>query len=129
MKSRLKDIYQNELKKKLQETLKLENIMQVPRIEKIVLNIGVKDAVNDSKVLQGIKETLETIVGQIAVKTRARKSIASFKLREGMFIGVRVTLRGEKMYNFFDRLIHLALQVFETSMVCLCVLTEPETIM
>ncbi|MBL4588177.1 50S ribosomal protein L5 [Candidatus Babeliales bacterium] len=109
MKSRLKRIYQEELKKQLQESLKLKNIMQVPRIEKIVLNVGVKDAVSDSKVLQGVKDVIEIISGQRAVKTYARKSIASFKLREGMAIGVRVTLRDKNMYNFLDRLVHIAL--------------------
>lgn len=109
MKSRLKELYQNTIKKQLQESLQLKNIMQVPRIEKVVLNIGVKDAVSDSKVLQGIKEVFETIAGQVAVKTKARTSIASFKLREGMPIGIMVTLRGAKMYDFLDKLINLAL--------------------
>ncbi len=109
MKSRLKEVYQNTIKKQLQENLQLQNIMQVPHIEKIVLNIGVKDAVSDSKVLQGIKDVFETIAGQVAVKTKARTSIASFKLREGMPIGIMVTLRGAKMYDFLDKLINLAL--------------------
>lgn len=109
MKSRLKELYQSTVKKQLQESLQLKNIMQVPHIEKIVLNIGVKDAVSDSKVLQGIKEVFETIAGQVAVKTKARTSIASFKLREGMPIGIMVTLRGAKMYDFLDKLINLAL--------------------
>ncbi len=109
MKSRLKELYQSTVKKQLQESLQLKNIMQEPHIEKIVLNIGVKDAVSDSKVLQGIKEVIETMAGQVAVKTKARTSIASFKLREGMPIGIMVTLRGAKMYDFLDKLINLAL--------------------
>lgn len=109
MKSRLKELYQTKIRKELQESLGLSNVMQVPRIEKIVLNMGVKDAVSDSKVLQGIKDIFEIIAGQVAVKTKARKSIASFKLREGMPIGIMVTLRGNKMYDFLDKLIHLSL--------------------
>lgn len=109
MKARLEELYQKELRDKLKSELNLANIMQVPRIEKIVLNMGVKEAVNDSKALNSIKEILERISGQSVVKTKARNSIAGFKLREGVAIGVRTTLRGKKMYAFLDKLINLAL--------------------
>jgi len=109
MKARLEELYQKELRSQLKAELNLANIMQVPRIEKIVLNMGVKEAVNDSKALNSIKEILERISGQSVVKTKARKSIAGFKLREGVAIGVCTTLRGKKMYAFLDKLINLAL--------------------
>ncbi len=109
MKARLLDLYETQHKSKLREDLGLGNIMCVPRIEKIVVNTGVKDAVGDSKVLNAILETIEKIVGQRPVKTYARKSIAGFKLRQGMPIGVMVTLRKKKMYEFLDKLINLAL--------------------
>ncbi len=96
MKARLEELYQKELRDKLKSELNLANIMQVPRIEKIVLNMGVKEAVNDSKALNSIKDILERIAGQSVVKTKARKSIAGFKLREGVAIGVSTTLRGKK---------------------------------
>ncbi len=107
MEARLKKLYNTTLKQQLKSSLKLENDMQVPRIEKIVVNCGVKDAVQDSKVLQGIKEIIEKITGQTAVKTKARVSIAAFKLRKGAPIGVMVTLRGARMYYFLDKLINL----------------------
>lgn len=109
MKSRLEEIYQTKLRVALKQELNLSNIMQVPRISKIVLNTGVKDAVADSKVLTGIKEIFESIAGQTAVKTKAKKSIAGFKLRAGLAIGVMVTLRGSRMYDFLDKLVNLAL--------------------
>lgn len=109
MKSRLKELYQTTIKKELQEKLNLKNVMEVPRLEKIVINTGVKEAIADSKVLQGVKDVIEVIAGQAAVRTKARKSIASFKLREGMPIGVMVTLRGNQMYDFLDKLVNLAL--------------------
>lgn len=108
-KSRLQKRYSEEIRTKLQERLGLKNIMEVPRLSKIVLNIGVKEAVADSKSLQVVEKTLATIAGQKPIRTIARKSIASFKLREGMPIGVSVTLRSNKMYEFLDRLISLAL--------------------
>lgn len=109
MDSRLEELYKNKLRFDLQKELKLENIMLVPRITKIVLNVGVKDAVGDSKVLNSIQEILTQIAGQYAVRTVAKKSIAGFKLREGSPIGVMVTLRRGQMYNFLDKLINIAL--------------------
>ncbi len=109
MESRLEKIYKEKYRKELQKELKLSNIMQVPRISKIVLNIGVKDAVGDSKALNVVKQVIEKIAGQAAVKTIAKKSIAGFKLREGMAIGVRVTLRRKKMYDFLDKFINASL--------------------
>lgn len=108
-KARLEELYTNEIRAKLQKELGLSNIMEVPKIAKIVLNIGVKEAVADSKSVQFVFDSLEKIAGQAPVKTLARKSIAGFKLREGMPIGVKVTLRRKKMYEFLDKLINLAL--------------------
>lgn len=108
-KARLQEQFSKEIAPQLQKTLKLNNVMEIPKISKIVLNIGVKDAVSDSKVLQKVTKTLTDIAGQTAVKTLARKSIASFKLREGMPIGVMVTLRKKNMYVFLDKFISLAL--------------------
>ncbi len=109
MRARLETLYRDKIQNELQDQLSLKNIMQVPRISKIVINTGAKDAVADSKVLSNIKDILEQITGQAVVRTKARTSIAGFKLREGMPIGVCVTLRGKKMYEFLDRLVHLAL--------------------
>ena len=109
MKSRLEELYIQKLRPGLQKELGLSNVMQIPKISKIVINMGVKEAVGDSKVLTGIKETLEQIAGQVAVKTYAKKSVAGFKVREGMPIGVKVTLRRKVMYEFLDRLINLSL--------------------
>jgi large subunit ribosomal protein L5 len=111
MKARLEELYNTTIKEKLHKELGVKNVMQVPRVSKIVINIGAKDAVRDSKVLNGVVETLCQIAGQKAVKTTARKSIAGFKLREGVAIGARVTLRKAKMYDFLDKLINLALPV------------------
>lgn len=108
-KARLEELYTNEIRAKLQKELGLSNIMEVPKIAKIVLNIGVKEAVADSKSVQFVFDSLEKIAGQAPVRTLARKSIAGFKLREGMPIGVKVTLRRKKMYEFLDKLINLAL--------------------
>ncbi len=108
MESRLEVLYKKEIRKKLKKDLGLGNIMQVPKVTKIVLNMGVKDAIADSKVLNLVKEVVTRISGQAAVKTYAKKSIAGFKLREGMAIGVMVTLRGHKMYDFLDRLVNIA---------------------
>ena len=105
---RLKDRY-DELRPQLQEELGLESIMQVPRIEKITLNMGVGDAKTDAKALESAIEELSTIAGQRAQVRKARKSIASFKLREGMTVGTKVTLRGARMYEFLDRLVSVAL--------------------
>lgn len=109
VKSRLQDLYTNKIRATLQKNLGLTNIMQVPKVSKVVLNVGVKEAVSDSKILKSIAETIERIAGQAPVKTIARKSIAGFKIREGMPLGVMVTLRRDRMYHFLDRLIHLAL--------------------
>ena len=108
-KPRLEALYLKEIRPRLQKELGMHNIMQVPRITKIVLNMGVKDAVADSRVLASIKEIIDGIAGQASVKTIAKKSIAGFKLREGMPIGIKVTLRKKRMYEFLDRLINLAL--------------------
>ncbi len=107
--SRLSVKYNNEIRPMLQEQLGVKNIMMVPKLLKIVLNVGVKDAVSDSKALQAAMEVLAKISGQQCVKRLARKSIAGFKLREGMPIGAMVTLRGTMMYEFLDRFISLAL--------------------
>lgn len=108
-KSRLEVLYREKLASSLKEELKLGNPMQVPRVSKIVLNIGVKEAVTDKKILQGVQKILTRIAGQLAVQTVAKKSIAGFKIRKGMPLGVTVTLRGNRMYEFLDRLINLAL--------------------
>ena len=105
---RLKDQY-TELRPQLQEELGLDSIMQVPRISKITLNMGVGDAKTDAKALDSAIEELTTIAGQRAQVRRARKSIAAFKLREGMAVGAKVTLRGARMYEFLDRLVSVAL--------------------
>jgi len=109
MKSRLEAFYKKEIRPNLQKELQLSNIMEVPKIIQISLNIGAKDAVADSKVLNTAKTVLEQIAGQAAVKTYAKKSIAGFKLREGMAIGVAVTLRRKQMYEFLDKFINIAL--------------------
>jgi large subunit ribosomal protein L5 len=106
---RLKDLYDRELRAQLKDELGLSSIMQAPRVEKITLNMGVGDAKTDAKALDSAIEELTTIAGQRAQVRRARKSIASFKLREGMAVGARVTLRGARMYEFLDRLVSIAL--------------------
>jgi large subunit ribosomal protein L5 len=106
---RLKERYRRELVPQLQQELGFGNPMQVPRLEKIVLNTGVGEAARDAKALDGAVEDLTTITGQRPVITKARKSIASFKLREGMSIGAKVTLRGDRMWEFLDRLLTIAL--------------------
>jgi len=109
MAARLKEKYQTEVRKKLQDEFKIENIMAVPKIEKIVLNMGIGEAISNMKVLDNAVEELNSIAGQKPIVTKAKKSIASFKLREGVPIGTMVTLRSEKMYEFLDRLINIAL--------------------
>jgi large subunit ribosomal protein L5 len=106
---RLKALYEQELRSRLKEELGLHSVMQVPRIEKITLNMGVGEAKTDAKALESAIDELTTIAGQRAQMRRARKSIASFKVREGMPIGARVTLRGAMMWDFLDRLISIAL--------------------
>ena len=107
--NRLQERYENEVVKSLMEKFNYSSKMQAPKIEKIVLNIGVGDAVSNSKLLDDAVNELTLITGQKPVVTRAKKSIAGFKLREGQAIGCKVTLRGERMYEFADRLINLAL--------------------
>ncbi len=108
-KPRLQALYQDKIRSELQAQLGVSNIMDVPRIVKVVLNVGVKDAVSNGKALNDAVEALTAIAGQKPVKCEARKSIAGFKLREGMPIGTMVTLRGARMYEFIDGLISLAL--------------------
>lgn len=105
----LKETYQTEMVPALKDALNLSNVMQVPRIQKVVLNIGVGEALDNPKALEAALADLATITGQKPVITKARKSIANFKLREGRAIGVMVTLRGQKMWAFLDRLINIAL--------------------
>jgi large subunit ribosomal protein L5 len=106
---RLKELYNNELRDRLKDELGVSSTMQVPRISKITLNMGVGDAKTEAKALDSAMDELSTIAGQRAQMRRARKSIAAFKLREGMPIGARVTLRGDRMYEFLDRLVSIAL--------------------
>ncbi|MFZ4433391.1 MAG: 50S ribosomal protein L5 [Microthrixaceae bacterium] len=106
---RLKARYNDELRSALQQTLELPNVMQVPRLEKIVVNVGVGKAVDNKGLIDKVVEDLTTICGQKPIVTRAKKSIAGFKLREGNAIGVKVTLRGDRMWEFFDRLVTLAI--------------------
>ena len=107
--TRLKEQYMKEVRKKIQDEFQIKNPMAVPKIEKVVLNMGVGEAIQNAKVLDTAVEELATITGQKPVVTKAKKSIASFKLREGQSIGTMVTLRGDKMYEFLDRLINIAL--------------------
>ena len=109
MATRLKEKYLNEIKPALQKELDLKNPMAVPRIEKIVLNMGLGEATQNSKLLDPLVADLAAIAGQKPVTTRAKKSIAAFKVREGMPIGAMVTLRGDIMYEFLDRLIQIGL--------------------
>lgn len=107
--NRMKEIYREEIAPVLFEELSLENVMQVPKIEKVVVNIGVGEAIDNPKALDEAVRDLTTITGQRPVITKAKKSIANFKLREGRAIGTKVTLRGERMWSFLDRLINVAL--------------------
>ena len=106
---RLKERYLSEVRTTLQQDLGLGNIMEVPRLEKIVINMGVGKATQQASLIEGAQRDLETISGQKPVVTRARQSIAGFKLREGQAIGVKVTLRGDRAWEFFDRLLSLAI--------------------
>jgi large subunit ribosomal protein L5 len=106
---RLKARYNETIRAQLKDELGLDNIMQVPRLEKISINMGVGDAVNQARLLEGAIEDLTIIAGQKPVVTRAKKSIAGFKLREGNAIGCKVTLRGDRMWEFFDRLISISI--------------------
>jgi large subunit ribosomal protein L5 len=105
----LKDMYINECVPALKEEFKYTNSMQIPRITKIVLNMGLGEAVQNPKIVEGAAQELTTIAGQKAVITKAKKSIATFKLRQGMPIGCRVTLRGDKMFDFLSKLVNIAL--------------------
>jgi large subunit ribosomal protein L5 len=107
--ARLKEIYRKELLPKLKEELQLKNVMEVPRVEKVVVNMGLGEAIQNVKILESAVEEMSRITGQKAVITRAKKSIAQFKLREDMPIGVMVTLRRDQAYEFLDRLINVAL--------------------
>lgn len=107
--NRLQEKYENTVKAELQEKFNYSSPMETPKISKIVINMGLGDAVANSKVLDEAVEELTLIAGQKPVVTKAKKSIASFKLREGMPIGCKVTLRGERMYEFFDKLVSIAL--------------------
>jgi large subunit ribosomal protein L5 len=107
--ARLRELYKSEITKALQKELSLDNINQVPKLEKIVVNVGLGRAKDDKKVIETATNTVRKITGQEPVVTSARKSIASFKLREGMKIGLKVTLRGDRMYEFMDRLISIVI--------------------
>ena len=107
--SRLKDQYQNEIVDAMVKKFGYKNMMEVPKLSKIVINMGVGEAKENAKVLETAMKDMETIAGQKPVTTKAKNSIANFKLREGMPIGCKVTFRGDKMYEFLDRLVNLAL--------------------
>ena len=107
--SRLKDLYNDQIVENLTKKFGYKNIMQVPKLDKIVVNMGVGEAKENAKLLEAAVKDMETITGQKAILTKAKNSIANFKIREGMPIGCKVTLRGEKMYEFLDRLVNLAL--------------------
>jgi len=106
---RLKDLYRSEIVSTMMERFAYRNVMEVPRLEKIVVNVGVGEALQNAKALDAVVNDVATITGQRPIITRARKSIATFRLRAGNPIGVKVTLRGERMYSFLDRLMNLAL--------------------
>lgn len=107
--STLKEMYDSEMKEAMIKKFGYKNVMEIPKIEKVVINMGVGEAKDNAKLLDAAVKDLETITGQKAVLTRAKNSIANFKLREGMPIGCKVTLRGTRMYEFVERLINLAL--------------------
>ncbi|MBP9996543.1 MAG: 50S ribosomal protein L5 [Lachnospiraceae bacterium] len=107
--SRLKDEYNERIVGELTKKFGYKNAMQVPKLDKIVINMGVGEAKENAKILESAVKDLETITGQKAILTKAKNSVANFKIREGMPIGCKVTLRGEKMYEFLDRLVNLAL--------------------
>jgi large subunit ribosomal protein L5 len=107
--SMLKEKYRKEVVPRLKELGGYKNVMQVPRLEKVAINIGLGEAITDAKALESAEKDLASISGQHPVITRARKSIAAFKLREGMTVGLRVTLRGERMYQFLEKLVNAAL--------------------
>lgn len=106
---RLKDKYRSEVAKAMMEKFGYKNVMQVPRLEKVVVNMGVGEAIQNSKIIDAAVNDMMTITGQRPVVTKAKKSIAAFKLRQGMTVGCKVTLRGDRMYEFVDRLFSIAL--------------------
>ncbi|WP_317933039.1 50S ribosomal protein L5 [Halioxenophilus sp. WMMB6] len=107
--AKLKEVYKSEIAPKLQQELGLKNVMEIPKITKITLNMGVGEAVGDKKILENAVRDLEAITGQKAVVTKARKSIAGFKIRDGWPIGCKVTLRSDRMYEFLERLVSIAI--------------------
>ena len=107
--SRLKDLYNSEIKDAMVKKFGYKNVMEIPKIDKIVINMGVGEAKENAKVLEGAVKDMETITGQKAILTKAKNSVANFKIREGMPIGCKTTLRGDQMYEFLDRLVNLAL--------------------
>ena len=107
--SRLKDLYNDQIIENMTKKFGYKNVMQVPKLDKIVVNMGVGEAKENAKLLEAAAKDMETITGQKPILTKAKNSIANFKIREGMPIGCKVTLRGEKMYEFLDRLVNLAL--------------------
>ena len=109
MSSRLKEIYKNEIVDAMVKKFGYKNVMEVPKLDKIVVNMGVGEAKENAKVLEMAVSDMETITGQKAVVTKAKNSVANFKIREGQSIGCKTTLRGDKMYEFLDRLVNLAL--------------------
>ena len=108
--ARLKELYKSEVAPALMSKFSYKSVMQIPKLEKIVINVGAGEARDNSKVIDAIMTDIAAITGQKPVVCTAKKSVANFKLREGMKIGVKVTLRGEKMYEFLDRLLNVALQ-------------------
>ena len=109
MAARLKDTYKNNVFSALMDQFKYDNVMEVPKLEKVTINMGLGEAKENAKVMDAAVAELETIVGQKVVVTKAKKSVANFKLREGMPIGAKVTLRGDKMLHFVDKLVNIAL--------------------
>ena len=107
--ARLKEIYNSEIREAMQKKFNYKNPMEIPKLEKIVINMGLGDCKDNPKALEAAVKELETIAGQKALVTKAKKSIANFKLREGMNVGAKVTLRGERMYEFMDKLMNIAL--------------------
>ena len=116
--ARLTDLYKNEAAPALMKKFEYKSPMQIPRIDKVVINVGAGEAKDNSKVIDNIINDLGIITGQKAVATVAKKSVANFKIRQGMKLGAKVTLRGEKMYEFLDRLFNLALPYSTTSPLC-----------
>lgn len=109
MAARLRELFEKEVRPKLRQTFGYQNVMQVPKLEKIVLNMGLGEALQNVKLLDSSVEELALVTGQRPIITRARRSIANFRLREGMAIGCKVTLRGDRMYEFYDLLVNVAL--------------------